>query len=316
VVTSAAASSLRAGGRLLPTSLLVAYGVLGGGTFTVSKIAMQAGVTPVSYTLWQCVGTFAVILAVSLVRGLAIPLSAGYLRFSLVCGTIGLILPCLAMFTAVTRLPAGVLAIIVATVALFTYAVAYGLRLERLVWSRAAGLLLGLAGALLILLPRASLPAPDLAPWVLLGFAAPLLYALASTYVDRRRPPECSGSALTVGMLGAAVVVLIPAALASGAVFVPRLPPGPAEWAIAGQIAISSIGYLLFFEIIRLAGAVFFSQVGYLVTISGVAWAALALGETYSGWVWLAAALILAGLVLVNHRPAARARPRPAPARA
>lgn len=316
MATPAAVSAPRARGRFLPTSLLVAYGVLGGGTFTVSKIAMQAGVTPLSYTLWQCAGTFVVILAVSLLRGLVLPLNAGYLRFSLVCGTIGLTLPCLAMFTAVTRLPAGVLAIIVATVSLFTYAVAYALRLERLAWSRAAGLLLGFAGALFILLPRAGLPAPDLAPWVLLGFAAPLLYALTSIYVDRRRPPECSGSALTLGMLGAAVAVLIPAALAGGPLFVPSLPPGPAEWAIAGQIVISSMGYLLFFEIIRLAGAVFFSQVGYLVTISGVAWAALALGETYSGWVWLAAVLILASLALVNRRPRALARSHPAPARA
>jgi drug/metabolite transporter (DMT)-like permease len=54
------------------------------------------------------------------------------------------------------------------------------------------------------------------------------------------------------------------------------------------------------------AGAVFAAQVSYLVTAFGIFWAWVIFGETYSGWVWAAVALMFAGLFLVQPRPTAR----------
>lgn len=53
-------------------------------------------------------------------------------------------------------------------------------------------------------------------------------------------------------------------------------------------------------------GAVFASQTAYLITGFGVIWSILILGERYSGWVWIALALMLVGLTLV--RPVAARR--------
>ena len=50
------------------------------------------------------------------------------------------------------------------------------------------------------------------------------------------------------------------------------------------------------------AGAVFASQTSYIVTASGVFWAMVLLGERFSPWVWAAAALMFAGLSLVQPR--------------
>jgi drug/metabolite transporter (DMT)-like permease len=50
------------------------------------------------------------------------------------------------------------------------------------------------------------------------------------------------------------------------------------------------------------SGAVFASQTAYLVTRFGILWSMLILGERYSGLVWIALVLMLAGLTLV--RPA------------
>ena len=50
------------------------------------------------------------------------------------------------------------------------------------------------------------------------------------------------------------------------------------------------------------AGAMFAVQVSYLVTGFGVIWAMLILGESYSGWVWAAMAVMFLGMFLVQPR--------------
>ena len=51
------------------------------------------------------------------------------------------------------------------------------------------------------------------------------------------------------------------------------------------------------------AGAVFAVQVSYLVTLFGLCWAMLFLGEAYTGWVWAALLVLFSGMALVQPRP-------------
>lgn len=64
--------------------------------------------------------------------------------------------------------------------------------------------------------------------------------------------------------------------------------------------------FALFYTIVKLAGAVYLAQVGYLVPIMGVGWGAWFYGEEPTVWLWLAMALVFAGVALVNlgKRPA------------
>ena len=62
----------------------------------------------------------------------------------------------------------------------------------------------------------------------------------------------------------------------------------------------ASIAYVLYFQIIRLAGPVYLSQVGYLVVVIGVVTGMLVFGERHSLWVWGGIALMVGGLILVN----------------
>jgi drug/metabolite transporter (DMT)-like permease len=55
---------------------------------------------------------------------------------------------------------------------------------------RIAGILFGLAGILLVLLPGQSLPEPGMAPWLLMAFGAPLCFAIGTVCVAILRPPE------------------------------------------------------------------------------------------------------------------------------
>ena len=58
----------------------------------------------------------------------------------------------------------------------------------------------------------------------------------------------------------------------------------------------------MFIYLITYAGAVFATQVAYLVAISGVAWGIIIFDEHHSIWVWLSLASILTGLILIRPR--------------
>ncbi len=60
--------------------------------------------------------------------------------------------------------------------------------------------------------------------------------------------------------------------------------------------------YVGYVWLARAAGAVFAAQVGYVVTIAGVCWAMVLLGERFSPLVCAATAILLVGLALVQPR--------------
>jgi drug/metabolite transporter (DMT)-like permease len=60
--------------------------------------------------------------------------------------------------------------------------------------------------------------------------------------------------------------------------------------------------YFGFIWLIGHAGPVFASQVGYVVTASGVLLGMAIYDERHSAWVWAALALMFAGLALVKPR--------------
>ncbi len=71
---------------------------------------------------------------------------------------------------------------------------------------------------------------------------------------------------------------------------------------VGGLSLIHAAVYTGYVWLVSQAGAVFAAQVAYLVTGSGVLWSMALLGERYSGWVWAALLLILAGMFLVQPR--------------
>ena len=64
----------------------------------------------------------------------------------------------------------------------------------------------------------------------------------------------------------------------------------------------SATAYTLLLHVIRSAGPVFASQSAYVITLAGVFWGIVLLGERHSLYVWAALALMLVGLALVRPR--------------
>jgi len=298
-ITPLAAGQVR---LAVPLGMILLLGGMWGLSFSFSKMAANGGVHPVAYTFWQGLLAGLIVAAACRFRRMRIPLEAASLRYYFIIGLVGIALPNVILVAAITHLPAGVMVLTIPFVPLITYSIAVGLKMERFSWLRFAGVMCGLAGVALIVLPKASLPDPASAPWFLLALATPTLYALNNVLAARLRPPDAKSLPLAAGMLLAAAALLTPAVFLMDVLYLPSLPVGEAEIGMLGQIAVSSIAYLIFFEVLRLAGPVFMSFTGYIVTLTGIAWGVVLFGESHSPWVWGAALLIFIGLALVNLR--------------
>ncbi len=287
---------------LWPYASLLFMGVVWGATFSLAKIATQGGAHPLGLTLWQGLLGGALLLLVCLVRRRPPRLNRHYAGFYAVCGLLGTILPGVLFFYAAPHVPAGVLAITVATVPILTYALTLALRVEGLSPGRVSGLVLGLGAVALLVAPEGGLPGREMVPWVLVAVLASACYAGENVFVALRRPPGSDSLAIVAGMLVMAALMLAPIVLATGT-FVPlTLPWGAVEWSVIGMMLANAVAYTLFVQVIQTSGPVFAAQTAYPVTLAGVFWGMMIFGEQHSLWTWAALAVMLAGLALVTPR--------------
>ena len=206
----------------------------------------------------------------------------------------------IALTVASGRLPPGVLTLVVTLTPALTYLFAFLARLDRFnLWS-IGGVLLGLVGVLLIVLPAGSLGAEFSPAWLLLGLVAPLGYALNNIAVVFLRPAQTTSLDLSTGVLLVATVVLLPVMLVVDGAFVFSGLEAKAVWSTAWAGFTNVVIFLSLFEIIRRAGPVFFAQFSYVVVVAGIVWARIIFSDTFSGWVWAAIAVMAVGLVLAN----------------
>ena len=142
-----------------------------------------------------------------------------------------------------------------------------------------------------------------MAGWVLLALLAPAAYSGENVYVTLRRPEHSDSFVLLCGMQFAGALMLTPVVAVTGS-WVWLAPPwGAVEWWIIGLAFVNTAGYLMYLELIHVAGSVFAAQMGYTVTASGVVWGIAIFDETHSPWIWAALGVIFAGLALINPNP-------------
>jgi drug/metabolite transporter (DMT)-like permease len=101
-------------------------------------------------------------------------------------------------------------------------------------------------------------------------------------------------------MCASALLLLVMAATDSWWFFDTGLDAG--GLALIGVTFINAMFWILVFEIIRLAGPVFFASYNYISPLAGIGWAVLIFSERHSPWIWGALALMFAGLFLVTTR--------------
>ena len=301
------------GGRLIPLAMLLFGACSYAMTFSLNRIAITEGIPVVPFVFWQGVGAGTVALIAGLVVGQRPRLTGAYLRFYFLFGFIGIVLPYTLLALAAPRVPAGAVALTLTLSPILTYAFSILFRLDRVRLLRVAGILLGLAGILVVLTPGTSLPDPDMALWLLLAFGSPVCYAFGSVAVVFLRPAGSKPIPLTCGIAFASAVLMVPVMAAADSWWLFDSTMTDGDWSLIGGGALTACFFVLGLEIIRMAGPVFFSTNGYIGPLAGMGWAALFFGEVPSPWIGLAVALLFAGLFLVNRSspPVTRAGPGP-----
>jgi drug/metabolite transporter (DMT)-like permease len=268
--------------------------------FAVNKLAVTNDIPYLGYVFWQSLGGGLFLLVLGALRRDLPRLDWQHLRTDFVWGGLAIAAPISLLTYIAPHLPAGLITMTLVLVPLCTYVLALLFRVDRFRVLGVLGLLFGLAGVLLIIVPGVSLPTREMAGWLLLALLAPVMFGLATVFTARFRPPASSSLNLSCGLLLGSALLMVPVMLGLGQGY--AFDSGN----LTGDVAILYAGLLnawisvLFLELVRLAGPVFTTQHNYIATLAGFGWGVLFFGEGYNAYIWGATALMFIGLTLHN----------------
>ena len=286
--------------RHWPITVVVFVALAYSFTFVLNRYVGEAGIPFFAYVFWQALGGGLIILAISLARRRLPPLDWPHVRAYLVLSLLGISYPFSVLAFVAPKLPIGIIVINLGFVPILTYVISLAIRTERFVWLRSLGILLALAGVLLIVVPDTSLPSPDMVGWVLLSLTAPLSFAIVTVAGEILQPAKSDSLATTAATLITAGLSMIPLMAITDEWWVFNAPLDHADGAVALAILIIGFSWAGFLIVARLRGAVFWTQSNYFETLFGIGWGILLYHERHSPWIWAAAAIVLVGLLLVT----------------
>ncbi len=285
---------------------LMTLGAIWGAAFLCIKLGLE-GFAPITLAVSRTLLGVVVLLILLAATGTKLPHRRRDWGWIAVIGAVNTSLPFLLIAWGQQFIGAGLASILMGAgpfVALFANHVLT--HDDRITGYKVAGMILGLLGVMILVGGEAltGLTASFFGQLAIVGAAAS--YA-ASGVMTRKisHLPAASGASATL-LMGA--VYLLPAAFIFEAPLASR--PGIAAIAAVLFLGLVSSGFahLLRFQLIRDTGAVFMSQVSYLVPLFGVFWAWVFLGERLHVEAWIALALILSGIGISRLRRKRKAR--------
>lgn len=286
----------------LPYLLIFFIGTTWGMMFSFARMAVELGASPMGLTFWQAFGGGLVLLIFCLIRRKSPIFKRQYLKHYIVIALAGTAIPGTLFFYAAAHVPAGILAITIALVPMITYVVTWSLRIDAFQARRFSGIFLGFCAILLLSVPDTSLPGPGMVKWVMICLIASCFYAIEGIYLEVKVPEGTDLIALLSVSLFTTAIIMLPVIYHQDAFVKLAYPFGKLEWVLMAIALVSSSAYAAFLYAVHMAGAVFATMAGYIITISGVFWGILFFQEVHSNWVWAALVLMLAGMALVTPR--------------
>jgi drug/metabolite transporter (DMT)-like permease len=280
--------------------MLIGLGALWGGNPSFSKALVTSDLSPAAVVFWQTFIAGVLLGAVCLFRGIRIPLTRRAIIYYFVIGLMGIDVAYMTLVFVVGHVPAGYASVVILLSPVLTYLIAVMVRLETVNPMRAIGIMIGFAGAGLLVFPQGSLPSPELLPIALLAFLTPVGYAVANVYSEWGRPEGADNIALATATMFAAAIGAAVVGAVDGTFHPIWAETGQRELILFAYAAATGIAFLLFYKIVSSAGAVYLGQVGYLVTLFGVGWGILFFDESTTIWLWAAVVVVGIGVALVN----------------
>ena len=149
-----------------PVAALMVIGAAWGATQPLAKVAVSQGHAPLGLLVWQSAIVALLLGSLTLIRGRRIPCDRASLGLYLVIALAGSALPGIASYSAAVHLPSGILSILLSSIPMLALPMAIAMGNDRFSAGRLAGLVLGLCGVALLVLPETSLPEGTEALWI------------------------------------------------------------------------------------------------------------------------------------------------------
>lgn len=294
---------LRQNIRTLKGSLvLLAVGALWGLIAPLARMVAIEDAHPFGLALWTNGLGAVVCLGLALARGRLPHFSLALARYLLAWALLGGVIGHTLIYWVAEKLPASLISIVIVLEGFMVFAFAALMRIEQPNAKRLVGLGLGLCAILLIIIPGGNGDHLANWGWLLVAMAIPLVYAIedimfASDVLDGVDRVAAMGL-----MMALATLLLLPIVVLSGDYLPLGLAPGGLELAVLLIAGANVLGGVLFLYLVATTGSVFASQNAYAITLSGIAWSMLLLGEHLSAWTWLSLGLMVVGLILVEPK--------------
>lgn len=280
---------------------IVALSLIWGTSFLAIRIALDE-IGPVTAVAHRVVWAALALWVWVLVRRVPLPRDRGTWAAFAVMGCLNNVVPFTLMAWGQTHIETGLTAILNATTAVFALpAAALFFRDERLTRRRVLGVALGFAGVVTTIGPATLVSFDVRSAAQLAVLAGTVSYALAASW-GRARLSGLSPEVAALGMLTAAALIMLPVAY---------LVEGPLSLALPARI-LGAIGfyalfatagaYLLYYRILRAAGAANAMLVTLMIPPVAIVLGALVRHEALAPRVFLGFGLIALGLWGMNRR--------------
>lgn len=288
--------------RYLPIICLIAMGIAWGLAMPMTKLAVSTGHGHFGIIVWQLVIVSALMGPVLALRPRPNAVKLRHIRLLLFVAFFGTLIPNSMSYIAAKELPSGVMAIVMSLIPMSSLPIALMLGLERFEMRRLAGLVFGAVAMFVLIGPSTSLPNPAAAPFVLVAAIATICYGMEGNYVAKFGLDGLDAIQLLFYSSLLGLLIMIPTAMWTGQFYNPLANFGVPEKALIVSSVGHGLAYACYIWLVGRAGPVFAAQVSYIVTIAGVGLSIILLGESYSGYIWLALALVMIGLFLVQPK--------------
>ena len=281
--------------------LLITLSLLWGGAFFLAAYAVRE-IPPLTLVLLRVSLAAAILIIIGYFSGLRLPSNFNAWRPYFIMGLLNNCIPFALIFWGQIHIASGLAAIFNATTPLFTVVLVHFLANdEKLTVLRVFGVLSGIAGVAFMTGPEllSGIGENTLAQFAIL--AAALSYGFAGIFGRRfaKDPPLVTAS----GQLSASTIILIPVVLFVEPVSSQSIPGIHSIGAVVAlAILCTALAYVIFFRILKLAGATNLSMVTFLIPVSAISLGAFFLDENIEFIQLVGLGFITLGLIAIDGR--------------
>jgi len=280
--------------------LLLLLALLWGSSFFFYKV-LVAVLPPITVVLGR-VGIAAVAMNLWLLaQGQVMPRSPLLWARFLLLGLLNTAIPFVLIAWGETRITSGMASILNATTPIFMVAVAHwGTDDEKLSLGKSAGIVLGIAGVIVLVGPEAFRGAGYI--WGALAVVgASCAYGFGGVY--SRRFKDLSPLVAATGQITGGAIILLPLSLMVDRPWTLAM-PGWHVWAALLAIALvnTALAYVVYFKMVATVGVTYISLVTFLIPIIALLLGAVFLGESVTAQALAGMAVIALGLAAIDGR--------------